>query len=336
MTPRWDHFEKNLDRACRLVDYHARSGTRLYVFSEFFLTGSPAGSSADVYRALCITIPGPELDQLAAVARRRRVFIAGMAYEKEEDAWPGRFFNTAFILSPDGEVILKYRKHYDQTCKTKPGDVFDDYVDRLGPDRLHPVVETEIGTLGAMVCFDVNFWENARSLALKGAEILLHPTSEPRSYYHLQEVGGWEMARQVRAWENVCYWVSANQAWYQGSDRAEDTSHGHSQVIDYRGRVLNIADGSGESIISAEVDLDALRKARARVEGNWLVQAQAQVYAATLKRRSLWPANLHREAPPESGRVNNLAGVEVVKELTAAGVFVAPLREPVVNLNRPG
>jgi predicted amidohydrolase len=336
MEPHWENFEKNLQRACELVDYHARSGgTKLYVFSEFFLTASPAGNNADIYRALCIKIPGPELEALAAIARKRSVFIAGMAYEID-DAWPGRFFNTAFILDPSGQVILKYRKHYDQTCKTKPGDVWDDYVARVGTDALHPVVETEIGKLGAMVCFDVNFFENARSLALKGAEILIHPTSEPVSYYHLHDDGGWEMARRVRAYENVAYWVSANQGWSMGSPRPAEWTHGRSQVLDFNGQVLNLADTSGETIISAEVDLEALRQRRTKVGMNFLAQVQPSIYAEVLRRKHLWPANLHRETPVEHGRQNNLEGVEVVKRMTDAGIFAVPELAPIINLNRPG
>jgi predicted amidohydrolase len=337
MTPHWENFEKNMDRACELVSYNARAGgARLYVFSEFFLSGSPSGSNVDAYRACAITLPGPELDQLGAVAKKRGVHIAGMAYEKDDVNWPGRVFNTLFILGPDGDLILKYRKHYDQTCKTKPGDVWDDYVQKVGIDNLHPVVDTELGRLGGMVCFDVNFFENARTLALKGCEVMIHPTSEGRSYYHMQDVGGWEMARRVRAYENIAYWVSANQAWRMGSAAAKDFSHGHSQIVDFTGQVLNIADTSAETIVAAEVDIEALRRRRTTVGMNFLIQAQPHLYAEVLRRKQLWPKNLHRDAPVQSGRQNNEEGVRVVKRMTEAGIFAPAAYAPAVNLNRPG
>jgi predicted amidohydrolase len=64
----------------------------------------------------------PETERLGAPAVQVQAYIAGMVWEVM-DEWPGRYWNTAFIISPEGGVILKYHKHYDPTGKTKPGDV---------------------------------------------------------------------------------------------------------------------------------------------------------------------------------------------------------------------
>ncbi len=337
MTPHPENLEKNLARACELVSYHARSGVaKLYVFSEFFLTGSPAGSPAEFYLKVAIKIPGPEIEELAATAWKRGVFIAGQAYEID-DLWPDRFFNTAFIIDPGGKVILKYRKHYDQTCKTKPGDVWDEYVEKVGTEALFPVVDTEIGRLGALVCYDVNFLEVARTLALKGAEVLIHPTSETRSPYHIHGVGGWEIARRTRAWENVAYWVSADQANFLDSVRPTDMMHGWSQILGPDGRVINIAETSNETIIMGEVDIEALRRRRNQVGMNFLAQAQPHLYAHVLREKQLWPKNLWAGEPVQTARQNNEATLGLVEELQESGVFAKPA-EPVQvqSLERPG
>jgi predicted amidohydrolase len=323
-TPHPEHFEKNLARACELVSYHARGGARLFLFSEFFLSGSPAGQSAEVYRQVAIRIPGPEIEELAAVARKRRVYIAGMAYEKDDENWPGRFFNTGFILDPDGQVILRYRKHYDETCKTKPGDVMDRYLELHGIDELFPVVDTEIGKLAIQQAYDINYPEVSRCFALQGAEVLLFATSEINSRNHMYGVGGWANARRVRAYENIAYLVCANEAWFLGTARPNAWPAGHSEVIDYNGQVLNVADTMGETIISAEVDLEALRRRRTTVGMNFLAQAQPHLFAEVLRRTQAWPKNAWADTPPPSGREMRAMLVDTIGQMQAAGTLARP------------
>ena len=66
-------------------------------------------------------------------------------------------FNTSFIIDERGEVILKYRKHNDAfvPVNTHPGDVYTQFVERYGEDALFPVVDTSIGRLACMTCYDV-------------------------------------------------------------------------------------------------------------------------------------------------------------------------------------
>ena len=82
--------------------------------------------------------------------------MAGNTFELDPD-WPGRVFNTSFIIDERGEVILKYRKHNDAfvPVNTHPGDVYTQFVERYGEDALFPVVDTSIGRLACMTCYDV-------------------------------------------------------------------------------------------------------------------------------------------------------------------------------------
>ena len=121
------------------------------------------GKSAKDRSLLCVRIPGPEIQRLCDLAKTVDAYIAGMVWEIMDD-WPDRYWNTAFICSPEGEVVLKYHKHYDPLGKTKPGDVLEEYVGRYGEDALFPVVDTPIGRLGCLTCYDINFPEMARCL----------------------------------------------------------------------------------------------------------------------------------------------------------------------------
>ena len=323
---RRDALRENLDRACehvRVAAKYARS--KVVVFPEFFLHGfQPGRSNADWIDA-SLKIDGPELAELGKAARSAGCYVAGMIYEVL-DAYPGRFWNTAVIIDPQGEIRLTYRKLYAMTGKTRPGDVYDDYVRRYGgPQSLFPVLRTPFGNLGCLVCYDVNFPEVTRCLALNGAEVFLHISSEGRSSYHLPN-GGWELARRVRAYENLAYLAMSNCGPTIDGEGPSDVSHGHSQIIDFEGQVLNMAESAGETMITAQIDIEALRRRRARASLNFLAELSPQIHAPMYAQARAWPAN-HWLAQPGTGVADNRAvEAEVIADMTRDGVLVAPSR----------
>ena len=287
--PLFEHaLEANLHRSIALIDKSARrnGAPNIVVLPEFFLTGLSSTRSHEACLEMARRVPGPETDALGAVAAEHGMYIAGATWEFDPE-WPDRWFNTAFIVGPSGRVELKYRKINEGNYQlgltdTTPGDIYDDYVDRYGEASLWPVLETDLGTLACVICFDLNFAETTRMLALRGAEIILNPTGEP--YGEHRQI--WEDARRTRAFENLCYWVSANHGGYHGTldgrryvddpDRdlfsarvrggitPADRSHGGSEVVDHRGKVVAKIDGQGEATLEAVLDMRALRHARSQ------------------------------------------------------------------------
>jgi predicted amidohydrolase len=323
--PQPENMQKNLDRAIELIERNAGwNRSKLYLLPEFFLTGAGGIGQSDESRELmCVRIPGPEMDQLCKLAKRVDAYIAGMVWEVMDD-WPGRYWNTAFICSPDGEVILKYHKHYDPTGKTKPGDVLTEYVERYGQEALFPVVDTPYGRLGCLTCYDINFPEMARCLALRGAEILLHPTSEGRAPFLREDIGGWEIGKRSRAYENLVYVISANQGRFLGSDFPEERMRGRSQIIDFTGQVVNLAETSGETILQADIELERLRQRRGQLQMNFLAQLQTHIHAPFYAEKELWPAHMWADNPPAGDLSNIKSGMAVVKQLQEDGTFIAP------------
>lgn len=280
-----DVVRHNLYRSVALVEKSIRrvGKPNIVVLPEFFLTGLASTRSHDECIEMGRLIPGPETDVLGEVASEHGIYIAGATWERD-DRWPGRWFNTAFIVGPRGNVELKYRKINEGNYQlgltdTTPGDVYSRYVELYQEDALWPVLETEYGNLSCIICFDLNFAETTQMMALRGAEIILHPTGEP--YGQHREV--WELARRTRAFENAAYLVSANHGGYVGTVRTDDgavedsglmsgrvrrgvtarsRSHGGSEVVDFRGRVVARIEGQGEAVIEATLDLAALRRAR--------------------------------------------------------------------------
>lgn len=320
-----ENIQKNLSRVTDIIERVAQwNPSKLYVLPEFFMTGA-GGVGRDVHarKKICVRIPGPEIEQLCTLAKNVKAYIAGMVWEVMDD-WPDRYWNTAFILSPEGEVVLKYHKHYDPTGKTKPGDVLEEYIDRYGEDQLFPVVDTPIGRMGCLVCYDINFPEMARCLALNGAELILHPTSEGRAPFLLEDEGGWEIGKRARAYENLAYVISCNQGSFLDSDYPSERMRGRSQFIDFTGRVINIAQTTGEAILQADIEIERLRNKRAQMQMNFLAQLQTGVHARQYARKPMWPQEMWASEPPPSDMANVMEGRKVIKQLLENGTFVPP------------
>lgn len=320
-----ENMTKNLDRVIALIERLAEwNPSKIYLLPEFFMTGAGGvGKSAKDRGLLCVRIPGPEIQKLCDLAKTVDAYIAGMVWEIMDD-WPDRYWNTAFICSPEGEVVLKYHKHYDPLGKTKPGDVLEEYVDRYGEDALFPVVDTPIGRMGCLTCYDINFPEMARCLALNGAEILLHPTSEGRAPFLLEDEGGWEIGKRSRAYENLAYLISANQGSFLDSDFPSERMRGRSQIIDFNGRVMTIAETTGEAILQADIEIERLRQRRSQMQMNFLAQLQTEVHGRQYLRKPMWPANLWSETPPPNDMANIKFGMEHIAKLIQDGTFVPP------------
>ncbi|SDL69691.1 nitrilase-related carbon-nitrogen hydrolase [Nonomuraea jiangxiensis] len=232
---------------------------RLVVLPEYVLTGFPAREGFAEWRARVALDPdGPEYRELAAIAARHAVFLCVNAYERDEH-FPELYFQASVIFSPGGEAVLRYRRLHSMFTPT-PYDVWERYLEIYGIDGVLPVARTEIGNLAVVASEEILMPELARVLALRGAEVLCHPTSEVSSPVLTPKA----IARRARAVENLAYVVSANSGGLAGIAIPGDSTNGGSEVIDTQGRVLAQA-GPGESLVAAaELDVAALRRLRRR------------------------------------------------------------------------
>jgi predicted amidohydrolase len=118
------------------------------------------------------------------------------------------------------------------------------------------------------------------------------PTGEP---YNVPEM---ELFRRARAIENSVYVISSNHGVTLGSPRPEGQQRGHSIIIDFKGRILQIIDGTGEAITTAEIDIESLRRHKRNLSpGNSLPRLRASLYAKFYSKANLWPLNLGKEKP---------------------------------------
>ena len=254
---------------------------RLVVLPEYVLTGAPgAGPFGDWRRLACLDPQGPEYAALGAIASESGCYLAGNAYEADPQ-FPDLYFQCSFVIGPAGAVILRYRRLIS-LYSPSPFDVWDRYLDRYGIDGVYPVVDTDIGRLAAVASEEILYPEIARCHVLRGAEVLVHSTSEMGS----PRPTGKELARQARAAENLAYVVSANTAGVPDAALPARSSTGMSKIVDYEGRVLGVAPPGGASLgAHAVIDIGALRAARRRTgAGNTLSRLPLQAFAAAYAR----------------------------------------------------
>ncbi|TDE35526.1 nitrilase [Nonomuraea mesophila] len=258
-------------------------GLRLVVLPEYVLTGFPMRESLAEWRERAALDPdGPEYRALGEIAARHGLFLCVNAYERDEH-FPELYFQSSVILSPQGEAVLRYRRLHSMFTPT-PYDVWERYLDVYGIDGVLPVARTEIGNLAVLASEEVLMPELARALALRGAEVFCHPTSEASS----PELTPKAIARRARAVENHACVVSANSGGLSGIAIPGDSTNGGSEVLDHEGRVLARA-GAGESLVAAaELDLAALRRRRRRPGmGNLLSRVKTGLWAEEYARHDV-------------------------------------------------
>ena len=268
-------IQQNLDRVKNLihfgVGYFWEVPVRLVVLPEYFLqgVGTPGKGETGIGDAMkkAVTIPGPEIDQLAEIAQEYGLYLCGGGVMEKVPEFPDRWFNSNFIIGPSGDVVLKYHKWHIPAyigLGTSPHDLFDEYCEKLGGDikDLFPVIDTEIGKLGTMTCHDGCTPEVSRALGYNGVEVICHPGA-------IQEVEGvsqpwdfWMFTRRTRAHDNMCYllgsnWGSVNYDYYPKA-----FCPGHSFAIDYTGMVLREAPYPAEQVLAVGLDIEALRRHR--------------------------------------------------------------------------
>ncbi len=237
MNPKITANRENLDKILHEARAAAGNGADLVVFPECALTGYVFASREEAIRFM-ESIPGPSTDRLADCCQELGVHIIFGLLEIDGD----RCFNAAALVGPQG-LVGKYRKNHLPFLGVDrfldPGD---------SPFRVH---RTPVGNIGLHICYDCNFPESARVMALQGADILALPTNWPE--------GRGNIAKYVvntRALENKVHVVAVDRV---GEERGVRFL-GRSKIANAWGDTLARGSDDKEEIIYAEVSLAAARQ----------------------------------------------------------------------------
>lgn len=284
---------KRIDRQIAAAKQFSGDDLKLVVLPEYFLTSFPIGPDLPTWAArACLKPDGAEYVALGDVAKKNGVYLSGNAYEIDP-AFPDLNFQVSFIIDDQGKLILRYRRLISMYTAT-PHDVWDKFVAHYGAEAAFPVADTPLGKLACIASEEILFPEVARALALRGAEIFLHSSSETSSPQMTKK----QIAKRARAVENLAYVVSANSAGIADIDIPMSSTDGNSQIIDTEGRILAEA-GYGESMVAlTQIDPAIVRHARGRVGmDNYLARLRTEPFQSTYT-MSVYPVNVLAQEKP--------------------------------------
>ena len=234
MDPKLADVAGNLARCVELLATAVGAGAQLVVFPEAALSGYVFGSLEEAI-PVAEPIPGPSTAAIAEACRRLDAHAVVGLLEKDGD----EYYNASALIGPDG-LIGKYRKLHLPYLG----------VDRfVRPGNLAPKVhETRLGRIGLSICYDLDFPEYPRVLALMGAQILVTATNWPDDIEFVPDY-----IVQTRARENVMNHIAANRAGVERGVRFI----GRSKIVDHTGATLVEGRHFAEDLILADIDPSA-------------------------------------------------------------------------------
>ncbi len=205
------------------------------------------------------TIPGPSTEFYGNLAKQHGVVIVTSLFERRST---GLYHNTAVVLEKDGTIAGKYRKMH---IPDDPG-YYEKFYFTPGDLGFHPI-QTSIGKLGVLVCWDQWYPEAARLMALQGAELLIYPTAigyDPHDSKEEQERQrmAWQTVQRGHAVANGLPVVTVNRVGSENSENSEIPFWGTSFVAGPQGELLYEAPTDQEVAFVVEVNMQRSEQVR--------------------------------------------------------------------------
>ena len=206
-------------------------------------------------------IPGPSTERLGALAKKHGVVIVASLFERRA---AGLYHNTAVVLEADGRLLGKYRKMH---IPDDPG-FYEKFYFTPGDLGFEPI-DTSVGRLGVLVCWDQWYPEGARLMALAGAEMLLYPTAigwdpDDDAAEKSRQRDAWILSHRGHAVANGLPVLSCNRVGHEASPT--DTSGidfwGSSHVLGPQGEFLGEAGTDAPEVLVVDIDLARSEKVR--------------------------------------------------------------------------
>jgi predicted amidohydrolase len=232
----------NIERAIAWLETAVRDHQAdLVVFPETVTTGFVTGLDAGELWDLVDDIPGRTTQPIQDAARALGTHVVWATYRRGPER--GIVMNAAVLIGPDGEIIGIYDKTHPFPLERAETGGW------VTKGTTAEVFATALGNIGMMICYDGDFPELARLLAVRGAEVIVRPSALLRSF------DIWHLTNAARAYDNHVYIVATNAV---GPDAGGSLYFGHSMIITPTAWRLAQARG-GEEIVSARLDPQPLR-----------------------------------------------------------------------------
>ena len=268
MDPKITRNSENLERIVLETRAAAKNSADLIVFPECALSGYVFSSRKEAI-PFAENIPGVSTQRLATCCRELGVYVVYGLLERADD----KCYNAAVLVGPEG-FIGKYRKIH------LPFLGIDRFID-AGTEPFQ-MYKTPIGNIGIQICYDCNFPESTRIMALLQADIIALPTNWPQGRERIVNY-----VVNTRAYENRIHLVAADRV---GNERGARFL-GHSKIVSASGDTLVEASGDNEETIYAEVSLAEARQKHIVIkagefEVDFIHDRRPELYGELTKKRS--------------------------------------------------
>lgn len=272
--------EANLSVIEARVAEAAQRGARLVLLQELHNGAYFCQHESVAEFDLAEPIPGPSTQRLGKLAKQHGVVLVSSLFERRA---AGLYHNTAVVFEKDGSVLGKYRKMH---IPDDPG-FYEKFYFTPGDLGFKPI-DTSVGRLGVLVCWDQWYPEAARLMALAGAELLLYPTAigwdpDDAQDEKNRQRDAWILSHRGHAVANGLPVLSCNRVGHEASplDASGIQFWGNSHVLGPQGEFVAEAGGEPE-ILSAEIDL--ARSEHVRRIWPFLRDRRIDAYGDLLKR----------------------------------------------------
>lgn len=257
-----DDQEDNLIKSIREIKNAAKAGAQLVVLQELHSNLYFCQSENTKNFELAEAIPGPTTEKLSAVAKENNIVIVGSVFEKRTT---GIYHNTAVVLNSDGNLAGFYRKMH---IPDDPG-YYEKFYFTPGDNQFKPI-NTSIGKLGVMVCWDQWYPEAARCMALNGADILIYPTAigwdpDDDAAEKNRQLESWQIIQRSHAIANSLPVICCNRTGHEADITSQSSGidfWGNSFIAGPQGEYLAQAPGNQGQTLISEIDFGRTESVR--------------------------------------------------------------------------
>lgn len=265
-------LQANIDRSIQGIRKAAQEGAKLIVLQELHVSLYFCQTEDTSKFDLAETIPGPTTDVLGALAKELNIVIVASLFEKRA---AGLYHNTAVVLETDGSIAGTYRKMH---IPDDPG-FYEKFYFTPGDLGFTPI-QTSVGKLGILVCWDQWFPEAARLMATAGAEMLIYPTAigwdiNDDAAEQKRQQDAWVTIQRSHAVANGVPVLSCNRVGWEGATEASAADAniateqdpgilfwGTSFVAGPQGEILAQANETDETVLIADISMQRSENVR--------------------------------------------------------------------------
>jgi N-carbamoylputrescine amidase len=254
MSISWD-IEANIKKADKMIEACAKDGVNIVLLQELFLTPYFCQKEKYEYFDLATEYENNKyLNHFSEIAKKYNVVLPISFFEKSGNC----YFNSLAMIDADGTILGLYRKSHIPT-----GECYEEKFYFTPGDTGFKVFNTKFGRVGCGICWDQWFPETARSLALKGAELLFFPTaigSEP--ILPKDSKNHWQNTMCGHAAANIMPVIASNRIGTETEGDSSMTFYGSSFIANEEGDKVEEMDRTTEGFISHSFDLSEIAKKR--------------------------------------------------------------------------